>query len=466
MSLPSVDPLVASASQVIGGPIGRYARIETEPPDGSPSRTLLSIPPWRGVAAVLAAASTVLVALGIVQKGSCLQHGWSAPQAFWKACYSDFPGFISGPLLDVGRFPYSPGGESLAHPVGTGVLLWVMSVFIPDGAPLERQQQYVVLWAVVAAVLAVVTTVATVRTCRRRPWSAAHVALSPLLVTVALVAPDLWGVALTSVAVLLWSRDRPAAAGVVFGLAIVTRTYPLLVVVVLGMLAARAGAGRAWARLAGSALLTTVAAFVVASLAGGRGVFAPYQVWAGARADYGSLWYLATLAGREVQLGALTLLVILGWAVAILAGLVLTFACRRRPALAEVAILVLVLVLVAGKSLPVQSSLWLIPLVALAGLGWRTHLVWASTEVLYFVFVWLYLGGIDNPTASLPPAWFGLFLFLRLLGLGVLAWAATRQALRRPPSTAPTADLAALGEADEAAGPMTGAPDALVVTVR
>ena len=58
---------------------------------------------------------------------------------------------------------------------------------------------------------------------------------------------------------------------------------------------------------------------------------------------------------------------------------------RRRTtlalAIAGVALLVVAVVVITSKNLPVQSSLWLVPLVALAGVPWRDHLVWAAAEV-------------------------------------------------------------------------------------
>ena len=52
----------------------------------------------------------------------------------------------------------------------------------------------------------------------------------------------------------------------------------------------------------------------------------------------------------------------------------------RRPTVAEVALVMLAIVLVTGTALPPQASLWLLPLVALVGLRWRDHLIWAGVE--------------------------------------------------------------------------------------
>jgi uncharacterized membrane protein len=108
----------------------------------------------------------------------------------------------------------------------------------------------------------------------------------------------------------------------------------------------------------------------------------------------------------------------------VLAGL-LVLGTPWVPRLGAVALLAVAVVLVSGKSFPVQSSLWLVPLVALAGLRWRDHLIWALAEAVHFMAVWLYLGGLQNPEKSLPPGWYAVALVLRVgaVGyLGVRAW--------------------------------------------
>jgi hypothetical protein len=113
----------------------------------------------------------------------------------------------------------------------------------------------------------------------------------------------------------------------------------------------------------------------------------------------------------------------------------------------------------------VQASLLLLPFVAWAGLRWRDHLVWATTEVVYFVGVWLYIGGLTNTDRALPGGFYLLLALARLAGIGWLAVQATRAALepardpvRLPEDGGPGAD-------DPLGGPVDGVPDALVVRI-
>ncbi len=86
--------------------------------------------------------------------------------------------------------------------------------------------------------------------------------------------------------------------------------------------------------------------------------------------------------------------------------------------------------LLTGKSFPVQDSLWLLPLVALALPRWREHLGWFVGEAAYFVCVWLYAASISTPTRGLPGRGYVWVLVLRLVLVGGLVVVTWREAWR------------------------------------
>jgi uncharacterized membrane protein len=153
-----------------------------------------------------------------------------------------------------------------------------------------------------------------------------------------------------------------------------------------------------------------------------------------------------------------TVLAVVGLVLAVVIGLVLTLAAPRRPRVAQVAFIVLALVVLTGKSWPVQASLWLLPLAALARPRWRDHLVWAGAEVTYFVAVWLFIAAASTPDRALPAPWYGAFLLLRVGGLLWLVAVVVRDMWR--PERDP---VRAAGADDPLEGPLAGEDDALVV---
>jgi Glycosyltransferase family 87 len=444
------DPVAAAASEVIGGPLGRYAAL---------ARHTAGVP-WQPAAAILAGLSSLTIALGVLQKGHCFTRGWSNPDQFWHACYSDLP--LTSTVGNA--LPYLPGAPQLNQPPITGLMMWLVGLAVPDGSILARQQWYFGLWAVLITVLVATLVVVTAASVPRAPWRAAHVALSPVLALAALVSVDLLGVLLASVALWAWGRNRIVLAGIVLGLAISARTYPLVLLVAIGLLAVRSGKVGPWARLAGTALVTCLAVSLPWLLINADGLLSVYRAWWRAAASYGSIWMVPGLLGMGGP-GGLSILVILGWVVALVVGAIFALGMDRRPTVAEVSLVMLVIVVVTGKAVPVQAALWVLPLIALVGLTWRDHLIWAGVEAAYFVGVWLYIAGLSKPDRGLPPRYYAELIALRVLAWLFVLLQVWRMARSREPASPldPEDPRWVDEEVDPLAGPMTGAPDRVLV---
>jgi len=402
-----IDPVAAAASQIIGGPLGRYAA-----PARHTARSL-----WQPAAAVLIGLSSLTVAFGVLQKAHCLSKGWNTPDQFWHACYSDLP--LVYQTSGLGHaMPYLAGARPLDQPLITGLVMWLVGLMVPDGSALVQQQQwYFALWVVLITVIVMVLVAVTVASVPGAPWRAAHIALSPVLVLAGLVSADLLGVMLASAALLAWGRRRIPLAGVLMGLAISARSYPLVLLVAIGLLAVRSGRLAAWRRLAGTALATWFAVSLPWLVMNADGLLSVYRSWLRAGASYGSVWMVPSLLGHGLSGGVVTALPIVGWLVALAVGAVFALSLDRRPTVAEISLVMLVIVLVTGKSVPVQAGLWLLPLIALVGLQWRDHLIWAGFEAAYFVAVWLYIGGLSKPERGLPARGYSALLLLRVVAM-------------------------------------------------
>jgi uncharacterized membrane protein len=454
------DPLVARLSAVAGGPGGARVR---------PGRH-----GWWTAVRVLVLVAMVTLSLGVVEKQHCRAEGWSTPDQFFHACYSDLPVVYESSGLADGRPPYTGDAGFLNQPVLTGVTLWAVAGLVPDGSAVERGRWYFDISTVLVAVLLVALVALTVAGAgRRRPWDAALVAASPLVALSGLVSLDLLGVTLAAAGLLAWGRSRPVLAGVLLGLATTARTYPVVLVLVLGLLAARSGRWAPWWRTVAAAAATLLAVLLPWALTSWDGVTAAYRAWAAGGAGYGSLWLLPQTLLAEprprwltrlgvhpftISPGVVTTLAVLGVVLALAVGLSLALGAERRPRVAQLAFVVVAVVLLTSKAWPVQASLWLLPLAALARPRWRDHLVWVGAEAVYFVAVWLYIAAGTTADRGLPAAWYGLFLLVRMAGLLWLVGCVVRDVLR------PEADLVrASGEDDPLGGPVADTEDALVV---
>jgi uncharacterized membrane protein len=439
------DPVVTLASAVVSGPTGRYA---------APARSV------RKVAAGYAALSAIPLGFAALLQSHCVQAGWETPDQFWHMCYSDLPNTYRDAALSDGLGAFLGGGATApapGQPALSALVMTGLASMVPDGTVLERMRGYVLLWAVLIAVLVALTSALTVVTTRFAPQRAAAVALSPIVALVALISPDPLGVALVSLALFAWSRGATYATGVFLGLAVAARTYPLLLVVALFLLCVRAGRLRLFARIALTAVLTG------AGVVGGLYVVNPdaataaYAAWASSGAGFGSPWVLPMLAGSALSATAVTALAVLGWLAAVVVGALLALGAPARPSAWEVGAVMVGIVLLTGSSFPVQSSLWLVPLAALAGLPWRDMLLWAFAEGMHFVAVWLHIASQTVGDRGLPGAWYAIFLILRLAAVAWVVrqiWAgAMRRRIQWPVVV------------DPEDGPLAGIPDRFVVAL-
>jgi uncharacterized membrane protein len=317
--------------------------------------------------------------------------------------------------------------------------------------------------------LATVAVVLAMR--RRRPWDAAMLALAPAMVVTATVNWDLFAVGLTAFFFFAWSRRAPVIAGLLLGLAIAAKFYPLFFAGPLILLALRSGRWRA----AGATLATALGTWIV--------VNAPFFVWAnsgwgrfwamsGTRGvDWGTLYYIglhtpiSTRAGGGIQpfpwiaenatrLNAVTYVL---FGLACLGIAVLALIAPRRPRLAQLCFLVLAVFLLTSKVWSQQFVLWLIPLVVLARPRWGAFLAWQAAELGYFLAFYgelLTVGGVF----TIPEGTFVLAATLRWTMVAVLVGLVVRDILQ------PHRDVVRRTYGDDPdGGDFDGAPDGGVV---
>ncbi len=413
------DPVLRSGSEVLGGPAGRRRASATG---------------WWTPLRVLLALATVVLALGVLERADCRANAWSRDdgQQFVHACYSDIPHMYRERGLAEGAIPYVDTGDwqALEYPVLSGLVMWVSAEFtslIADGTADARAVRYYDVNAVLLGLagLALVATTMLLAG-RRRPWDAALVAASPLLALHGTINWDLIAVALATGALLAWARRRPGWCGVLLGLGVAAKLYPVVLLLPLALVCIRA---RRWRPLIWTVATTAVSWLAVnlpVMLAAPEGWRAFYEFNADRGADFGSFWYVLDQNGHGV--GSLDV-VSTALMVAAFAGIaVLAFLAPQQPRLMQLAFLTVAAFLIFNKVWSPQYALWLLPLAALARPRWRDLTIWQAGEVIYFFAVWYYLlGGFDR---GLPMDAYGVTVGLRLVCLLWLVAVVVRDILR------------------------------------
>lgn len=412
------DPVARAATGFLGGPLGRAAVVG-----------------GRGLAGVAAAGillGALALALGVWQKGHCLMKGWSTPDQFWRACYSDLPVVHVSSALADRQLPWTGGAPSTQPPL-SGLAMWVLARLSPDAGPgLAAQQWVFVLWALCCVLLMGAGVLAVVALRPARPWQAAHLALSPVVVTLGLVSTDLLGVALTLLAVWAWRRERSWPAGVLLGLAALVRPFPLLVLLAMLLVARRRVAlgeadPRATALRAGQlcvgTLLGALAVVVPLLLVEPQSLTAATHWWRGGMVpSYGALQMVPTLAGLPLLRATSTAVAVAGWVAAVGLGAWLVRRPGRRPGEAQVAAAMTAVVALSAPSLSVQSGLWVLVLLALSSRPWWEHLLWALVETVHFVATWLHIAFASDPGRGLPPQAYAIVVVLRAAAWAWILW--------------------------------------------
>lgn len=416
------DPVVARAATVVGGGAGRHAVIGG----------------WglSGVAAAAVVLGALTTALGVFQKGHCVVKGWVSPDYFWRACYSDVTVVHVSSGLRDGRLPYV-GDTPSDQPLLSGLTMWLLALVSPrTGTDVAAQQWIFGLWAVSVVVLLAAGVLAVVRLRPHRPWQAAHLAASPVIVVLALVSVDLVGVVLVLYAVLAWERRHPVAAGALLGTAFLLRPYPLVFLLAIVLVARHQGAEqvRRAVQVVVAALGTGAGAFLLALLLVGDGVLTAPRQWVTSAAGYGALTLVPDLLGRGLVDTAVTWIAVAGWVLAAILGWALTRGGRGPRDVVALAAPMMLVVILTAQSVSVQTGLWLLPFLALSALSWRDHLIWAAVEIVHFEATWLYIGFGEDPGRGLPGDAYSVALMARLAGWAwVLAgvWRPTERAHRR-----------------------------------
>lgn len=414
------DPVVAAAAERVGGlPGARRGRLAT----------------WWTSLRVLVLLTTLGFVVGYASKLPCHAESFAGDARYTRMCYSDIPylyqlrGFASGFLP---YFQTGPGQEHLEYPVLTGFFMQVAAWLTGTSGDVTARSMRFYDWNVLLLFAClVVTVVATALTVRRRAWDAALVALAPGVILCAVINWDLLAVALTSVSMLLWARRRVGWAGVLLGLAIAAKFYPVLLLGPLLFLCLRAGRMRAFWITTGAAAATWAVVNVPIALLAPEGWSRFYTFSSTRGADWGSPWYLFIAANHPIPADKLNLIATGLLGVLCLGVVFLILQSHRRPRYAQVAFLVVAAFCLTNKVYSPQYVLWLVPLAAMARPRWRDFLVWQSGEVVYFVSVWWFLQQYGNDNKGLPIGWYCIAIALHLVLTSWFAAMVVRD-IRRP----------------------------------
>lgn len=381
------DPLVRGGAEGAGGVAGRRVRS--------------GVGFWGPLQVLLTLATTGYV-VGYLMRLPCHgPGGFDGTEQYSRLCYSDIAYLYQLRGFANGFLPYlqtDPTGEPLEYPVLTGAFMQLTSWLTgTSGTAAERGLRFFDITAILLLVCLLVAVLCTALTHRRRPWDAAMVALAPAGILTYLINWDLLAVALTAAFFLAWARTRPVIAGILLGLAVSAKFYP---VVILGPLLLVCWRDHRWRAFTGATLaaaITWLAVNLPVYLAAPEGWKRFYVFSAERGEDWGSIWFALRTMGHGVDPDRLNTYVAVLLLVCCAGIALLAWRAPITPRLAQLAFLTVAAFCLTNKVYSPQYVLWLIPLAVLARPRWRDFLIWQSGQVLYVIAIWMFLEGYNQP---------------------------------------------------------------------
>lgn len=413
--------------------------------------------------AVLALLGVTLLSccVGFLQKLPCRLGGWNSGHGQYAyACYTDIYPLYFAEGLARGAVPYVD--RAVEYPVVMGAVMHALAwVVRPLDDPYLAGRAFYDLNVVLLTVAALVAVAATAQVAGWRLGRMNMFAAAPGLALAAYINWDLLAVALTALALAGWSRRRPVVAGVLLGLAIATKFYPVVVLGPLFLLCLRARRLDAFTRTFLAAAATWIAVNLPVYLQAPEGWATFYTFSSERGAGWGSIWLLLERVGMRVaaDLSTLNALGAGGFVLACAVIAALALAAPRRPRLAQLAFLAMAAFILTNKVWSPQYVLWLLPFLVLARPRWPAFLAWQGAWLAYFVAIWYHLLDYVEPGAGIGNATYLPALAVRAVAVLGLCGLVVRDVLR------PEHDVVrAEGEDDPAGGVLDDAPD--VFTLR
>jgi uncharacterized membrane protein len=435
--------------------------------------------PWRagrGRLALLAGSVTALLtaslagsALGFLSKAACRAGAWNIGIEQYQAhCYTDIYPLYFSEGISAGKIPYFD--HPVEYPVIIGAAMqavaWAVS---PISDAFTRGREFFDVTVVLLTLFALAAVLATAYLAGpSRRWTALLVALSPALILAAFINWDLIAMSLATLGMAAWAGRRGVLAGVLLGLAVATKFYPVFLLGPLFLLCLRASRLRAFWVTAGAATLCWLAVNLPVAIAAPAGWSTFYRFNAIRGADWGSIWYFFETEHWPVvgsmPLGTLNAVSLLLFGIACVLIAALALSAPRRPRLPQLYFLVIAAFLLFNKVWSPQYVIWLVPLAVLARPRLVAYALWQLAEIGYFFAIWAYLITIIAGQGAPGGIGTGLYFAAVLARFGTVALLAglvVRDILH------PEADVVRRDGADDpAGGVLAGAPDRFVLRPR
>ena len=340
----------------------------------------------------------------------CRNTGWSTPDDYVHACYSDIPSLFYARGLNNHQWAYSSADNAVEYPVLTGAVMWATSWLAPSHTNSTRNYFDVNALLIALLFIGVVSIVGRIRL-----QFAYLLPLCPAVIASLFINWDLWGIFTMMLAIYYFDRRKLGLSSTLLAVSIATKFFPVLLLLPIVFILWR----RNELRSIGKYLLITVTIWLAINLpvmlTTPQGWWRFYKLNLDRQSEWGSIWYAFSLLGLNIShLNYITLLALL---IVLTAMVIYLLELPRTPKLADVSFILLAAVLCVGKVYSPQYILWLAPLaiVALRNTGQLFGFwVWQAGEAIYHLAIWQHLALAEGAHFGLPVGGYALISLIRV----------------------------------------------------
>ena len=342
----------------------------------------------------------------------CRVNGFTSPDNYVHACYTDIPALFSERGLDTNAFPYLSPTNSIEYPPIISLGNWLISFITPS----ENSFRY--FFDINALLIIVLFFISAIIVRKISPAHQYLFPLAPAVIASLFINWDMWAVVSTLLAIYYFDKKQYEASSIWLGVSIATKFFPIVLLLPIAIIFYRSSKTRLFYRYLFTTAIFWGAINVPIALTHFDGWWRFFKLNLERGADFGSIWFALSLL--DINVLHLDLIYPL-LSIALFIGLAIyLLKLPNTPNLAAVAIFALVIFTTVGKVYSPQYILWLTPLAVIALQNSKqliTFWFWQATEAIYHLAIWQYLALFSDAQFGLPAGGYALATIIRVIGV-------------------------------------------------
>ena len=347
----------------------------------------------------------------------CRVNGFTSPDNYVHACYTDIPALFTERGLDSNTFPYLSPTNSIEYPPIIGLGNWLISFITPS------ENSFRTFFDINAVIILVLFFISAIIVRKISPTNQYLFPLAPAVIASLFINWDMWAVVSTLLAIYYFDKKKYEASGIWLGVSIATKFFPVVLLLPIAIIFYRTSKIRLFYQYLFTTAIFWGAINIPIALTHFDGWWRFFKLNLERGADFGSIWFALSLL--DINIPHLDLIYPL-LSIALFIGLAIyLLKLPNTPNLAAVALFALVIFTTVGKVYSPQYILWLTPLAVIALQNSKqliTFWFWQATEAIYHLAIWQYLALFSDAQFGLPAGGYALATIIRVIGMCTFAY--------------------------------------------